>query len=431
VKVVLTMAHDVMISHSHADKPAADAACAALEARGIRCWIAPRDINPGQDWAASIVEAIRGAQVMLLVFSRNANQSPQVQREVGQAANSGKVLLPLRIEDVSPEAALEYYLGSPHWLDAITPPFEAHLEKLADACASLLAVTGRSPQDADRGSPASDPALLVTTLPTQQPSADHRPPMMPWWRRQRRQVQVGLTAAIVVILAATGIITGYLRWPSITSRPSSTSPTTPAGTTTTTPAGPPPVAAAALDGLLLSPAEINATMGATGMTVDRPWNTLNDEGFNNPSSPPECIPLGGAAEAAAYAGSGWTAFRGQTLKEPQQRFTHGVDQGVVLFPSAQAAAAFVSASTRSWAACTSYMDNVNNVHYTVGPVSTTNGTLTAMTTRTATATVQGGWVCQRALTARNNVVIDVTGCSFNTTEQGVSIADQIAAKVPT
>ena len=184
------MAHDVMISHSHNDKPAADAACAALEARGIRCWIAPRDINPGQDWAASIVEAIRDAQIMLLVFSRHANQSPQVQREVAQAANSGKVLLPLRIEDVLPEAALKYYLGTPHWLDAITKPFEAHLEKLADACSSLVAVTGRSPQDA-----TSDPAPVVTTLPTEQPSADHRPAMMPWWRRQRRQVQVGLIAA--------------------------------------------------------------------------------------------------------------------------------------------------------------------------------------------------------------------------------------------
>ncbi len=142
------MAHDVFISHSHEDKPAADAACAALEARGIRCWIAPRDIEPGQDWATSIVKAIRGAQVMLLVFSRHANQSSQVKREVERAASSGKAILPLRIDDVLPEDALEYYLSTPHWLDAVTKPFEAHLEKLADACASLLAVTGRSPQDA-------------------------------------------------------------------------------------------------------------------------------------------------------------------------------------------------------------------------------------------------------------------------------------------
>ena len=65
------------------------------------------------------------------------------------------MILPLRIDDVLPEAALAYYLGTPHWLDAITKPFEAHLEKLADACASLLAVTGRASQDVSGdGAPA-------------------------------------------------------------------------------------------------------------------------------------------------------------------------------------------------------------------------------------------------------------------------------------
>jgi hypothetical protein len=194
---MLTMAHDVFISHSHEDKTAADAVCAALEAKGIRCWIAPRDINPGQDWASSIVQAIQGAQIVLLVFSRHANESDQVKREVDCAANSRKVLLPLRIDDVLPEASLKFYLGTPHWLDAITPPFEAHLEKLAAACSSLLAVTGRSPQDAassitglapspgitaepagdrdipaaDQGTATSDPAPVVATRPTEQPSA--------------------------------------------------------------------------------------------------------------------------------------------------------------------------------------------------------------------------------------------------------------------
>jgi DNA-binding beta-propeller fold protein YncE len=196
------MAHDVFVSHSHVDKLAADAACAALEAKGIRCWIAPRDISPGQDWASSIVQAIQGAQIVLLVFSRHANESDQVKREVDCAANSRKVLLPLRIDDVLPEASLKFYLGTPHWLDAITPPFEAHLEKLAAACSSLLAVTGRSPQDAaspitglaptpgitadaagDRDIPAADqgtatakPLTVAPSFPTGQPPAepDHR-----------------------------------------------------------------------------------------------------------------------------------------------------------------------------------------------------------------------------------------------------------------
>ncbi|MGH3555021.1 MAG: sensor domain-containing protein, partial [Mycobacterium sp.] len=268
--------------------------------------------------------------------------------------------------------------------------------------------------------PAPAPAGEESVEPTQ-PAIQQRPP---GWPRGDRNRWLGLgVAALVVVatLAGAGIYFGTKK----SNKGAATTSTTTAPTTTI-PAGPPPVAEGALDGLLLSPAEINTTMGGTEMTVYRPWNTLNDVGFKNPTSPPECNPLSGAAEDLAYAGSGWTAVRGQTLQEPQH-FTHFVDQGVVLFPSAQAAAAFVSASTQSWPACAnrSYTGNVYNARWSAGPVSTTNGTLSA------TSSMANGWACQRALTARNNVVIDVTGCSFNTTEQGVSLADQIAAKVPT
>ena len=206
------MAHDVFISHSHEDKPAADAACAALEARGIRCWIAPRDIEPGQDWASSIVKAIRGAQVMLLVFSRHANQSSQVKREVERAASSGRAILPLRIDDVLPEDALEYYLSTPHWLDAVTKPFEAHLEKLADACASLLAVTGRSPQDATDQAQPPIRGNVSTSTPAEIQPAGRQPSMVVWWRHQSRRMQrqLILTVVTVVILGAAFAIAGYL-----------------------------------------------------------------------------------------------------------------------------------------------------------------------------------------------------------------------------
>jgi hypothetical protein len=38
------MAHDVFTSYAAKDKATADAVCATLEARGIGCRIAPRDI---------------------------------------------------------------------------------------------------------------------------------------------------------------------------------------------------------------------------------------------------------------------------------------------------------------------------------------------------------------------------------------------------
>jgi hypothetical protein len=435
VKAVLTMAHDVMISHSHADKPAADAACAALEAKGIRCWIAPRDINPGQDWAASIVEAIRGARIMLLVFSRHANQSAQVQREVAQAANSGKVLLPLRIEDVLPEAALEYYLGTPHWLDAITPPFDAHLEKLADACSSLVAVTGRSPQDADQGSATSNPAPVVTTLSTEQPTAHHGPPMMLWWRRQRRQVRVGLIAATVVILAAAGVTFQLLRphsppSPSPIARPSTTAPTT------TTPAPAPPVAEAALDGLLLSPDQINSAMGTTGMAVTDNGTVMDDASAHDPDK--ACQAVDGPLMAPVYAGSGWTAFREQVLNEAggnPPRF----DQGVVLFSSARDAAAFFTASAQLWPSCSNRQYTSTNASnqvevWNVAPISNAAGVLSVAQTLQGEPTWKWQF-CKHALTVANNVVIDVSACTHTPSDyqsdSAINVARQIAAKVPT
>src|SRR6202022_3363198 len=93
-------AHDLFIPSSSKDKPTADAACAVLESKGIRCWMAPRDIRPGNDWGESIVSAIKGARVMVLVFSDHANRSEQIKREVERAADHSIPIIPVRIENV-------------------------------------------------------------------------------------------------------------------------------------------------------------------------------------------------------------------------------------------------------------------------------------------------------------------------------------------
>jgi len=132
------MAHDAFISYSTKDKATADAVCATLESNGIRCWIAPRDVLPGMNWAGAIIDALHHARVLILVFSTNSNGSSQVMQEVERAASNGIPILPLRIEDVLPSNAMEYFLGSRHWLDAMTPPLEAHLQRLARTVRLLL-----------------------------------------------------------------------------------------------------------------------------------------------------------------------------------------------------------------------------------------------------------------------------------------------------
>lgn len=129
---------DVFISHASSDKAVADAVCAALENTGIRSWIAPRDVQPGRSFAGEITRAIQQSKVMVLIFSEHSNNSEQVLREVQLAVNSHLHIIQFRIEDVHLNDDLEYFLSTPHWLDAMTPPLEEHLGRLQNAVSSLL-----------------------------------------------------------------------------------------------------------------------------------------------------------------------------------------------------------------------------------------------------------------------------------------------------
>ena len=132
------MAHDVFISYSSRNKPVADAVCAGLEADGIRCWIAPRDVLPGQNYGESIVHAIAACKVMVLVFSEATNVSQAVIREAERAMHNSKPIIPFRIEDVPMSPGLEFFLASCHWLDAMTPPLDSHIDSLALSVKRLM-----------------------------------------------------------------------------------------------------------------------------------------------------------------------------------------------------------------------------------------------------------------------------------------------------
>jgi len=136
------MAHDVFISYSSKDKTIADAVCAGLEAKKIRCWIAPRDVLPGLPFAEALIDGLSGSTVVVLIFSANSNNSPHVTREVERAVNKGITIIPFRIEDVIPTKAMEYFVSSAHWLDALTPPLENHVQKLATTVELLLGMRG-------------------------------------------------------------------------------------------------------------------------------------------------------------------------------------------------------------------------------------------------------------------------------------------------
>ena len=132
------MAHDVFISYSHRDKAVAHAICAKLEAAGMRCWYAPRNIAPGETWAGAIPKAIEEARIFVIVFTDRYNSSPQVVREVNLAVSSGLTIIPFRLTRSEPEGDMGYYLGAVHWLDAVDESQKKAIEKLARRCRAVL-----------------------------------------------------------------------------------------------------------------------------------------------------------------------------------------------------------------------------------------------------------------------------------------------------
>lgn len=94
----------------------------------------------GAPYSGEITRAIQQSRAFVLIFSEQSNNSEQVLREVQLAANSRLHIIQFRIDPVVPSDDLEYYLSGPHWLDAVTPPLENHIEQLQTSVKALLAL---------------------------------------------------------------------------------------------------------------------------------------------------------------------------------------------------------------------------------------------------------------------------------------------------
>jgi hypothetical protein len=198
----------------------------------------------------------------------------------------------------------------------------------------------------------------------------------------------------------------------------------PTSTTTVTSLIPRPVVERELESLLLTPAQINPLMGASGMAVIRKHDAMSDDSAT--MKPIECLAIDGSAQVPVYANSGFTAERDQALNDGNN-FTHYAEQAVVLFPTTKQAKVFFISSGLRWPACHQYIHTQSRTQWTVAPISDANGALSTISTQQEAKT--GGWACGRALAVKNNVIVDVNTCSANPANSAVDIANQIVAKV--
>lgn len=255
-----------------------------------------------------------------------------------------------------------------------------------------------------------------------------RGPAIPLPRRNRRR-RVAAAVAVIGVLVGVVLAGRALTTPSHPGNSGQPAVSTIAATPPLPPNPPPsPVPLPALDGLLLPPEQVAAIIGAPKLIAGKTVSKLYDDSALLAEK--ECVGLYAVADHPAYADSGWTAARVQSLNDTADGHTYHVVQGVIAFPSAHAAAASVADQQRQWSACSRRTLTVNQRNgkalWDYGPLTDAEATLSI------TAVQQGtvGWGCQRALAARNNVVVDVIACRQDVVNQGVDILNAIATKIP-
>ncbi len=137
----------VFVSYATADRTEALKVCEAIERRGTQCWISMRDVPPGANYQEAIVQSLRTARAVALVFSDAANTSNEIKKELSLASRYQVPVIALRLKDVEPSDAFAYELSTRQWINA----FEGWDK-------SIDTLVGRIDQIAGSGRVASAPA---------------------------------------------------------------------------------------------------------------------------------------------------------------------------------------------------------------------------------------------------------------------------------
>ncbi len=171
---IQSVAADVFLSYASPDAGIADAVCGALEGERVSCWIAPRDVVPGEFYADAIVHAIDAAKVVVLVLSEHAVASPHVIREIERATSKRCPIVTLRLEPKAMPPALEYFLNASHWLEASASGIQAALPRLV-AAVKRLTLRGADPIDVPAARQATPAATRGTNSIAVLPFANMSP----------------------------------------------------------------------------------------------------------------------------------------------------------------------------------------------------------------------------------------------------------------
>ena len=183
------MSADIFISFASQDAKTASTICTAIESRGFTCWISTRDILPGENFQSAIVRAIRGAKVLLLVFTANSNRSDEMTKELALASQQKLMVVPLRVENVTPSDAFAYEFATRQWIDLFAD-WEQAMNHLGTRLSAALADDRSHVDTIVLGKPSLQDPVAKAKLSAAR------------WRRARI---VGATTAAVALVGAAGV----------------------------------------------------------------------------------------------------------------------------------------------------------------------------------------------------------------------------------
>ncbi len=145
METILDGKKHVFISYSSKEMDIAVKVCSYLEANGIACWIAPRNVDAGGNYPTQIVTAIKQCEMLVLLASENTNASGHVSNEVSIAFDNKKIIIPFKLQQFNFTDEYLYFLGRKHWIEAYND-INGAMVHLRDTILSLSDNFGEMPK---------------------------------------------------------------------------------------------------------------------------------------------------------------------------------------------------------------------------------------------------------------------------------------------
>ena len=130
---------DIFISYSSKNFDEAVTIRDELKRNGFTCWMAPEDIRAGENYAEEIMLGLKAATMVVLVFSKDSQESIYVTNEIKTAFDMKKPIIAYKIDETLPVGKMEFYLKNKQWIDAsIKPSYKDSFDDLVSNAKRLF-----------------------------------------------------------------------------------------------------------------------------------------------------------------------------------------------------------------------------------------------------------------------------------------------------